>query len=355
MATFSVGSREFSSLGGFHSYLAGDDVDFDEDLYILVGLTQYSEPELMSILEGRGYEVLSDHGVVKKLGYDHNDVEVQFYLHYREENGIVLLYSDMRRGDDLKPTIERFLEHHKGIHYLYVSPRLFRKIREDILAQQDVVQITRFVADRAETSDYPCEIRADYSRTITYHGDDGLKSLREMERNYGVRPKNLTFNIPNKSKFRVIRRGVFAVSSGELEIPFRYIQMCIEETVPVIEAHDESSFEMMPASDTLSVPSSEPATVELSSKLQYHEMDGLTDLMGEQEYVVINSFAREGSLYFSTKVIDKKKEDVFKLKATEDAIHVFPQDEEKDLGSFYRFYEFIQDNVDQNAEVKTPA
>lgn len=354
MGTFGVGEQEFNSLTGFHRYLTEEEVDFDEDLYIIVGLTQYSRSELMSVLEGRGYEVLSEHGVITKLGIEHNDENIEFYLHYEQENGVVLIYSDMRRGEDLKPTIEDFLENHRGIHYLYVSPRIFEKIREDIIAEHDLVQITRFIADRTEDSEFPSQIRPDHWRTIEYHGEDGFKTLQEMERNYGVRAKNLTFKIPNKSKFRIIRRGVFAVANGDLEVPFRYIQMCIEETLPVLEAHERSSFEMMPASDTVSVPSSEPATVELTNDLKYHEVDNLTSLMGEEDYVLINSFAREGSLYFSTKVIDKKKQDVFKLKASEDELHIFPQAEENDLGSLYRFFEFVQNNVDQDATVRTP-
>ena len=355
MGVFGVGDREFDSLRGFHSHLTSEDVDFDEDLYIIVGLTQYSRSELMSVLEGSGYEVVDESGIITKFGTEHNEEQVEFYLHYEPENGVVLVYSDMRRGDDLKPTIEHFLENNRGIHYLYVGSRLFRKIRDDIVDEHDLVQITRFIADRTEDSDFPSQIRPDYWRTIEYHGEDGLKTLQEMERNYGVRPKNLTFNLPNESKFRVIRRGVFAVANGDLEIPFRYIQMCIEETLPVLEAHEDSNFEMMPASETVSVPSSQPATVELTNDLQYHEMDDLTSLMGKEDYVLIDPFAREGSLYFSTKVIDKKKQDVFKIKASEDEIHIFPQDEKNDLGSLYRFFEFVQNNVDQNAEVRTPS
>jgi hypothetical protein len=352
MAVFSVGQREFTSLSQFHGFLAQEETEFDGDLYIMVGLTQYSKAELFSILESRGYSVIAEHGVVTKFEYPHEDGDVQFYLHYGEGNGIILLYSDMHRGDDLKPTVERFLEEHQGVYYLYVSPRLFREIRDDILDRHDVVQITRFVADRTEDSDYPCQIRPDYWRTIQYHGQDGLKTLQEMERNYGVRPKNLTFNIPNESSFRVIRRGVFAVQSGALEIPFRYIQMCIEETEAVRRAHKKSGFDMMPASSTVSVPSSQPATVDLPGNLKYHEVGDLVDVMGQNDYIVVDSFAQEGSLYFSSKVIDKKKNDVFKVKATEDEIRIFPLEEEKDLGSLYRFFEFIQDNIDQNAKVR---
>jgi hypothetical protein len=354
MTAFSVGERDFDTLPEFNSYLAEEDLKFDGELYVLAGLTQYSESEFLSVLESDGYEILAEHGVIRKVNREYDDREIQFYLHYDNETGIVLVYSDMRRGDDLKPTIEEFLETRPGVHYLYVGPRLFRQIRDDIIDRYEVPKLTNFVADRSEHSDYSCAIRPEYRRTIQYDGQDGLKALQEMESNYGVRPKNLTFSIPNRSKFKIVRRGVFALVRGELEVLFRYIEMCIKESLPVIEAHDHTSFEMMPASETIAVPSSKPATVSLSGTLDYHEVDGLVSLMNDEDYVVVNEFAREGSLYFSSKVIDKKKRDTFKIKATENDIRFFPQSSETDIGSLYRFYEFIQDNVDQNADIQIP-
>jgi len=355
MAVFSVGDEEFTSLPEFNHYLADAELDFDGDLYVLAGLTQYSESELLSVLEGQGYKLVAEHGVIHKLSREYEDRDIKLYLHYDSETGIILIYSDMRRGDDLKPTVEAFLENQPGVHYLYVGPELFQRIRDDIVKRYEAAKLPSFVADRSEHSDYPCTIRSEYRRTIQYDGQDGMKTLQEMERNYGVRPKNLTFTIPNRSKFKIVRRGVFALTRGELEVLFRYIQMCIEESKPVIEAHGHTDFEMLDASETISVPSSQPATVELSGSLNYHEVDDLVSLMSDEEYVVVNDFAREGSLYFSSKVIDKKKQDIFKIKASEEDIRFFPQESETDIGSLYRFYEFIQDNVDQRATIRIPA
>lgn len=355
MAVFDIRNQEFTSLPEFNQYLTEADVTFDGELYILAGLTQYSESEFISVLEGSGYEITAEHGVITKFNRRYDERDIQFYLHHDHETGVVLMYSDMRRGDDLKPTVEQFLEQRRGIHYLYVGPQLFRRIRDDIVDRYDIAKLTNFVADRSERSDYPCAIRPDYRRTIQYDGEDGMKALQEMEHNYGVQPKNLTFSIPNQSKFKIIRRGVFALVRGKLEIPFRYIEMCVEESQSVRRAHEHTSFEMMPASDTISVPSSQPATVELSGSLEYHEVDDVVSMMGDEDYVVVNEFSREGSLYFSSKVIDKKKQDTFKIKATSDGIRFFPQQSETDLGSLYRFYEFIQDNVDQNADIRIPA
>lgn len=354
MAVFTVRERDFQSLPEFNVYLASEDVQFDGELYILAGLTQYSESEFLSVLEGDGFEIVKGFGVIRKINRHYDGRDIQLYLHFDNETGIVLFYSDMRRGDDLKPTIENFLETRPGVHYLYVGPEMFRKIRADIIERFEVPKLTSFVADRRENSDYPCSIRPEYRRTIQYDGQDGLKALQEIEGNYGVRPKNLTFSIPNQSKFKIVRNGVFALVKGELDILFRYVEMCIDESLAVIEAHDHTSFEMMPASERISVPSSQPATVDLSGKFAYHEVDDFISLMQDEDYVVFNEFALEGSLYFSSKVIDKKKQNTFKIKASEDDIRFFPQESETDIGSLYRFYEFIQDNVDPKADIRIP-
>lgn len=54
-------------------------------------------------------------------------------------------------------------------------------------------------------------------------------------------------------------------------------------------------------------------------------------------------------VYWDTKVIDKRTGEKFRLKATDDEIRVYPVDEDFSLGTFYRFYEFVCENVDRNA------
>jgi len=107
---------------------------------------------------------------------------------------------------------------------------------------------------------------------------------------------------------------------------------------------------MITASAQLEVPTSEPAAITLNNRIRYHELDGLKDSMQDRDYVLVGSYSEEGSLYFTTEVIDQVKNSTFRIKANEDQIRIFPQDE-SDLGTFYRFYEFIQDSVDESAEL----
>jgi hypothetical protein len=363
MGVFEVDKARFSSLARFNAYLADQGSEhFNNDLYIVAGFSHLSERELHELLEFRGYSI-EDLGAIQKIGrvYDEPATDdedetdkdakrAEYYLYYDETSGVILFYTDMRKTEEIDSTVGELLADEEGLHYLYVSPRLFRILRETA-RQETHGEVTRFIADRLQESDYPARIRPEYERTIQYHGDDGLDTLAEMETNYGVRPRNITFNITNVAKFRVVRDGVFALERGDVERFFEYVHSCIEEAQKVKDAFDASSFEMLPATDNLSVPTSDPTTIQLSGSLNYEEVGPITSQMRDEGYLVVDSFRQEGSVYFTSKVIDTEKQNTFRLRASEDEIRVFPQESESHVGSFLRFHEFVQNHVDPNASV----
>jgi hypothetical protein len=67
-----------------------------------------------------------------------------------------------------------------------------------------------------------------------------------------------------------------------------------------------------------------------------------------------NSEPESNGLFWSATVIDQKKGQQFKIRANEDEIRVFPADEEFDLGTFYRFYEFVCEKIDHGARPVVP-
>lgn len=356
MGVFEVGPSEFDGLESFNSSLAEVDADdLENDLYIVAGFSHLDAHEFYDLLRRRGY-TFADLGAIKQIrreyrpsGDDDPDV-AEFYLYYDEESGLILLYTDMRKTEEIDNTIGELLAQNPGVHYLHVSPQIFRRLRRAV-HEETHAQITRFIADRSENSDYPARIRGDYKRTIQYHGDDGLETLAEMETNYGVKPRNITFNITNVAKFRVTREGIFALEWGDIPRFFDYIELCVSEALEVKKAFDASSFEMLSTTDKLSVPTSEPAAIHLENSLEYEEVSEITAKMEEEDYLLVDSFKQEGSVYFATKVIDTRKESTFRMRATDDVIRVFPQQEEGNVGSFLRFHEFVQDNVDADATV----
>lgn len=361
MGVFEVGPSQFDDLDDFNSELAEIDVDdLENDLYIVVGFSHFSESEFHELLDQRGYSI-DDLGAIKRIrrryrssnGDDSDEEDEQiaeYYLHYDETTGLILFYTDMRKTEEIDDTIGEMLAKKPGVHYLHVGTQMFQTLRAAI-KEETHAEITRFIADRSEDSDYPARIRGEYERTVQYHGNDGLKTLTEMETNYGVKPRNLTFNISNVAKFRVVREGIFALTDGDASRFFDYVELCINEALEVKEAFDASSFEMLSTTESLRVPTSEPATIHLGSPLEYNEIDEITARMEDQDFLLVDSFKQEGSVYFTTKVIDTRKDNKFRIRASDDAIRVFPQEAEENVGSFLRFHEFIQDNVDPNVSV----
>jgi len=63
----------------------------------------------------------------------------------------------------------------------------------------------------------------------------------------------------------------------------------------------------------------------------------------------------DGGMFWSATVFDQKKGQKFKLRANSDEIRVFPVDEDFDLGTFARFVEFVNEEIDPRAEVVVDA
>ena len=353
MEVFNVDSHEFASRLSFNQYLADNYEDLTErNLYVVTGLTEYSHDEFREILTEDGYYVVEDYGAIQKMERQYgNKNRIQFYFSFDEETGIILFYTDMRKTEEIENTLEVFLRETPGVHYLFVSPRVLQSIREEIVDEEPGAQITEFIAKRTERTETDAVFRPDFSRTINYYGDDGLEALREMERNYGVLPRIMEFSIPNGLQFRVTREGIFTLKEGDLMELFEYIQLCIEEALRVKAAYRDADFQMVPVSDKLSIATADPVAITLHNPLEFHEVGDFKSSLQDNEYVVLDSFAEEGSLYFSSKLIDEMKNSVFRIKANDNEIRVFPQ-ENKDLGSFYRFYEVIQDSIDERAELR---
>ncbi|WP_132060297.1 hypothetical protein [Halorussus amylolyticus] len=356
MSLFSVGDVEFASRVSFNQYLTESySVADDGDLYVIAGLTDYSWPEFRTLLENRGYEILEEYGEIVKMACDYGtDGRIEFYLSFDRDTQIILFYTNMRKSEEIENTIEILLRETPRVHYLYIAPRVMQDIRETIAADDPNARVTQFSSHRVERSDIEARIRPDFSRTIQYFGDDGLQTMREMEENYGVVPRLMEFRIPDTSNFKINREGVFNLQGGDLGYLFEHVETCIENALRVRRAYENASFEMVRTTGQLEVPTAEPASISLQNRLQYHEVEDFKASMKENDYVLLDTFAEEGSLFFSSKVIDQEKKNSFRIKANEDEIRVFPQ-ENKDLGSFFRFYEFIQNSIDEDASLNLEA
>lgn len=359
MALFEVNRDHFSGRRDFNSHLSQLGTEaIERDLYVIVGLSQFNRAEFLRLLERDGFST-TDLGEITRIDKpfvdgDGNEGEASFYLHYDDSQhtgGVALFYTNQRKTEEIEGTILPLLEDSSGLYYLNVSPSLFRSIRQELIAENESSRIVEFVAHRSEDSDYPCRIRPEVTRTVNYYGDDGFEALEELEQNYGVRPRYLKFEVPERAQFKITRKGVFTLISGSLEVLFDYVEFCVQKALEVKREYDASSFEMLPATETLSVPSSEPADIRLSGQLNFSQVAEIQAHMESSDWVFVDTFKQEGSVYFSGEIYDQQKRERFRMKATDERIRVFPQEEEGGLGSFLRFFEFVQNHIDPEASV----
>lgn len=349
---FPVPKEEFTSREEFNEYLSENYSSLSKrDLYLIAGVTDLDREEFTERLNQKGWEETEDLGAVKKIKKEYTESRrAESYYTYDDEKEVVLFYTDQRKTEEIEGAIEPILRGPTGIHYLYISPRVLKNFREDLVDEYRSAKVTQFVAKRTERTKTSAEYRPSSRRTFNYYGKDGLDTLREVERDYGVLPHIMQISIPDSVKFRVNKDGLFKYQSGSLSILFENIQNCIESSLRIKEAYESTSFEMLSISDSLSLPTSKPAAISLRNHLEYGEVDEIKSNLEDSDYVFLEPYAEEGSLYLAGTVYDEDNNTSFKLRANQDEIRVFPE-EENDIGTFYDFVEFIQTSLDERAKV----
>lgn len=358
MELFEIERSDFRDRFDFNEYLSNHYSDLcSRNLYIISGVTSLSRSDFEQRLVDRGFTIQEEYGAVKKIErqFGSNDGEpvARAYLTFDSEYGLFFLYTSQRKTVEIEGGIEPFFTNTPDIHYLYLSPHVLSSARERIVEAEPSAKITEFIAKRTKRTDMPTAtgVSADMSRTVNYYADDGLQQLRRWENELGVLPHIMQFDIPGTLEFRITKKGIFTLHSGSLTTLFEYVEDCIRESLRVADAYQDSHFEMLRMSDSFKLPSATPAVITLRNELEYHEIDNFIADLEADDYVVLNRYEEEGSLFFSGKVFDDEHNLFFDLRANQDEIRVFPR-EEQDIGSFYHLFEFIQDYIDNRAEIE---
>ncbi|PSQ14005.1 hypothetical protein BRD02_10750 [Halobacteriales archaeon QS_8_69_73] len=349
MEVFEIPSDEFEDGPEFNRYLTRNYSGLSSnDLYIISGITELTRAEFEGQLEGRGWSVDQEYGAIKKIGHQYSqDYRAEAYLHFDEDQQLFFFYTDQRKTEEINDAIVPLLRTIKGVHYLYISPRILKEVTEQIAEQNESAKVTEFIAKRTEGTEIPAAERPDEERTINYYGDDGLRTLREVEDRYGVLPHILEINIPTELNFRVDKEGIFKLKSGSLSLVFEYLDECINKCLDIKEAYDSTRVEDIEITEGNVVSQSTPARIDLN--LQYEDIDPLQTSLQDSDYALIDTNTERGSVYFSSKIYDQENNLFFNVRANEEAIRVFPKDE-RDIGAFFRFFEIVQSTVDEYAE-----
>lgn len=355
MDIFEVSETRFVSRTHFHNYLSNNYSKIsDGNLYICSGISEFSLEEFIETIEEKGWVKAESYGAIELIRCKYGTEYAEAYLSFDEKTGLFFLYTDQRKSEEINKKILPLLKNTKGLHYLYIGPRIIRDLCEEVAEEWKSSKVTVFIAKRTAGTEIGAKRRPDTRRTINYYGDDGLRTLREVERDYGVLPNTIEINIPSELRFRVNKEGVFTIKRGEMGTLFKYMNICIRQTLSMKKEYDETEFDILEIRGEYEIPESKPATIQLTENMTISDIKEIRDSIRDSGYTLLDDFIDERKPSLSAKVFDSDENMFFNLKITSEKMLIFPR-EKSDMGIFLRFFEFVQSEIDDRATPKSNA
>jgi hypothetical protein len=351
---FVIDDINFKDPAKFHEYLINtyNPEIVPHNLTFVVGITQRNTDNLIKKLKEQGFRIETKYGVVYEISYSSKFGEhLQSYLTYDNNTGIMIFYTNYRKTEDI-PIITNFLLEDRESFQLFLRPPIMEQIKSRLICEYQDSRIKYFTARYAPNLRKQSKIRPSYERNFTYSGEDGTETLEELEYYYGVSPTMIDVRIPENIRFRIKDTGLFTFITGKvgtIEILFEIMQKAIQDSIKFNEAFRQTSYKMLSVKTDekeFNIPIAKPALITLKNKLSYSQIGEFES--GLSRSTIINSYAEEGSLFYSADVITDTGEE-FRVKANENLIKVFPR-EILNFNTFMRFYKYIVENFDSRAE-----
>jgi hypothetical protein len=115
------------------------------------------------------------------------------------------------------------------------------------------------------------------------------------------------------------------------------------------QEYDDTDYNVLEIREEYEVPRSDPATVLLNDEVDKSDILTFIDKIKDSSYALVDPYVADDGPYLSSKVYDSDDNEFFNIEVRRNDIKVFPR-KEKRISSFFRFFEFIQSNVDDRAE-----
>lgn len=351
-----LGRSSFEDHTDFVSYLGRNYWTLsNNDLHVIVGITERDETHLLSAFENQGWTTVEDFENIRRLRREENNKGrvAGVYFHYDSETGLFYLYTDQPKVSYIDEIIVEDLEEIYRVSQLYISPWRIRRLASDISDSETGATVSEFVAKRTSNSRVSAQKRGDKRKTFNYYGEDGLETLGDLVDMYGVLPTTLEIRIGEKISFRVDSGGIFKLLDGSINVLFDYIDGMIEGTVNVKEAYDSTEKSSFEIGDDTKVEQSSPARVVLPQNEEYttSDMDSFVDYLRGSGYIPVDPYVESEPLYFYSKVYDEQNNLYVDVRADKEAIRIYPRDQQ-DISTFIGIYQGIQQVINPEAEAK---
>ena len=354
-----LSNRGFESRDSFMEYI--DEKyrhgELSRGFNIIASVNNLERPSDFSSLVAREFNVLEENGDLLRIHTTYDDEPVYSYVYL--DDIAPLFLTTANKTDQIPPTIIRFLQSTQDIGRLMLSKRKIDEIRQLIVSNHENVMIPFFSARRSVDEPVTAKKRPDTQRSIQYRADDGLETYREMKYNYGVLPSIMTFECPNRFKFRVKDDGTFVHVDGGLLTLWDCLKRQIDRVEEVVKYANTGSYEdaesyFLDENEQFAV--SKPWAVEVKPGISPSHVRTLPTQLNESfwEFSVADYYSQPELGSFEAEVIDDTTQERTTMKTKGNDVRIFPR-ELTDVDQSLRLYNFINDHFDADCTPKKVA
>jgi hypothetical protein len=352
MAFLNIGGAEFKDIQEFIEFLESDEQisSLPSNLQVVATISTLKTIEdFINNLKNHGFEIEEYHGKLLLISKMTKGEKVLYYAFFDDRNNIHLFLTVARKTDDIPNTLLDYMKRSGYISNLWITPKIMQELKDRLIEEHEDLLITYFSSKRSPNSEIPAQFRPDVTRGIQYRGDDGKRTLEEMEFYYGVLPKILEIRLPNGVYFRIDNKGIITLFRGSFGDVFKIIESIVGKLIKIKYAIEESSYTIhkVGINNQFSHAIQTPWSIVLPNGLKIKDIPNFCRSLRDDEwdFTLLDHMLLKESSYFSARIIDNNNNSLFDIASTGNCMDVFPI-EQTDISSCIRFYEFLVENVD---------
>lgn len=324
---------------------------------IIAAVNNLEDPDEFAELLARKFTVLEENGDLLRIHTTVDEDPVYSYV-YLDDTAPIFL-TNANKTDQIPPTIISFLQSTQNVGRLMMSKREIDETRKEIVSEHENVMVPFFSARRSADEPISAQKRPDTKRSIQYRAVDGLETYREMRYNYGVLPSIMTFDCPNRFKFKIKDDGTFVHVRGGLKTLWNCLEKQIERVQEVVKyantaSYGEAESSFFEEGNQFNV--SKPWAVEVRDGISAEHVDTLPTQLNESfwEFSVADYYSTPDVKSFEVEVIDDTTQERTTMKTKGNDIRIYPR-ELTDVDQNIRLYNFINDHFDTDCSPKKVA
>ncbi|MCD4771706.1 hypothetical protein K8R30_04820 [archaeon] len=338
-----------SNLNGFFNE-CNHKVSLGKTIHAITLLFDDKSRKVEEIFAEKGFDIKRDRKIIElktKYIIHKDEKEVYYYLIQHETLKEVYYIFTMNSVGDIYRTLFGTIESNDEIYFLWLPPKYFDEMKEKILENENAY-MTSFrcrTMGRENVGKRPM-----FAKEITYKGDDAKSALEEFRFEYGVFPQAISFVIPSEFEFKVNCKGYYSLSSGDV-IDFK--KKIIEEFIGMIMKDNKKiesaklAVEKVEGKEKIVI---KEIVFRLEKELSFEEMSEFKDSLEKENFSLYSEKLEEGSVVFSSHIVDETKGNIFTITSNGKDFTVVPK-YGSGFSSLVRFHRFLVEKIDQSTKI----